>query len=106
MISPSAPAATAARDTGATSSRFPVPWLGSTITGRWVRIFSSGTALMSIVLRVYGSKVRIPRSHRMTRSFPWERMYSAAMSSSSIVDIIPRFSRTGRCASPTACRSA
>ena len=106
MIRPSAPAATAALDTRLTSSHLPVPWLGSTMTGRWVSCLSIGTALMSSVLRVYVSKVRMPRSHSMTRSLPCERMYSADISSSSMVDIMPRLSSTGFCASPTACSRA
>ena len=50
---------------------------------------------MSVVLRVYFSKVRMPRSHNTTRGLPLERMYSADISSSSMVDIMPRFSSTG-----------
>ena len=43
-----------ARAMAATSERRPVPWLGSTITGRWLSSRISGTALRSSVLRVYG----------------------------------------------------
>jgi hypothetical protein len=52
MSRPSAPAATAARAIGATLSRRPVPWLGSTTIGRWLRFFTTGIAEMSSVLRV------------------------------------------------------
>ena len=54
------------------------------MTGRWVRWWSSGTAARSIVLRVYVSNVRMPRSHRMTFGLPELTMYSAAISHSSI----------------------
>jgi hypothetical protein len=37
----------------------------------------TGTAVKSSVLRVNRSKVRIPRSHKTTWSFPSDRMYSA-----------------------------
>ena len=76
------------------------------ITGRWVSSLRTGTALMSRVLRVAVSKVRIPRSQRMTCSFPSERMYSADMRSSSIVVIIPRLRRTGLRQWPTFLRRA
>ena len=49
---PSAPAATAARAIGATLSRSPVPWLGSTRVGRWLSLWTTGIAEMSSVLRV------------------------------------------------------
>src|SRR5216683_730752 len=51
-ISPSAPAAIPASAIGVTSERRPVPWLGSTITGRWLSSLIRGTALRSSVLRV------------------------------------------------------
>ena len=35
-----------------TSERRPVPWLGSTITGRWLNSLTRGTALRSSVFRV------------------------------------------------------
>ena len=47
-----APAAAAARAMGSTSRARPVPWLGSTSTGRWLSSFSMGTAAKSKVLRV------------------------------------------------------
>ena len=95
MMRPSAPAARAARDMGSTSSALPQPWLGSTITGRWVSFLSTGTAEMSKVLRVAVSKVRIPRSHRMMLSLPPAMMYSALIRSSSMVLASPRFKRMG-----------
>ena len=64
--------------------------------------FNTGMALMSVVLRVYFSKVRIPRSHKITCGLPDERMYSALISSSSMVDISPRLSSTGSLTAPTA----
>ena len=102
---PSAPAATAARASGSTSSRRPAGWDGSTITGRWVSIFRTGIALMSSVNRVEVSNVLIPRSQRMTSELPSLTMYSAAISRSSTVDERPRFSSTGFVARPTSERS-
>jgi len=94
-IMPSAPIATAALATGGTRLRFPVAWLGSSTTGKWVSSFKTGTAAISKVFRVAVSHVRMPRSHSMTFELPSDRMYSAAiMNSSSLVDI-PRFSRIG-----------
>ena len=86
--------------------RLPVAWLGSTITGRWLACLITGIAEMSRVLRVALSNVRIPRSQSMTSLFPLETMYSAARRSSSTVDIMPRFRRTGFRTLPTASRSA
>ena len=63
--------------------------------GRWVSSRSTGTAVRSSVLRVDGSKVRMPRSHRITFGLPELRMYSAAISHSSIVAPKPRLSSTG-----------
>ena len=85
--------------------RLPVACDGSTTTGRWVRWWSSGTAVRSIVFRVDVSNVRIPRSHMMIWLFPAEAMYSAAMSHSSIVAPNPRLSITGRPARPQASSS-
>ena len=45
-------ASTAARAIGATLSRLPVPWLGSTMIGRWLSCWMTGIAEMSSVLRV------------------------------------------------------
>ncbi len=73
----------------ATYAASPVEWLGSRMTGRWLRAFSTGTALMSVVLRVAVSNVRMPRSQSATRRLPCDRMYSAAMSSSSMVALRP-----------------
>src|SRR5206468_11439517 len=52
MMSPSAPAAIAAKASGATSSASPPAWLGSTITGKCVSRLSTGIAETSSVLRV------------------------------------------------------
>src|SRR5579883_1159753 len=65
-MSPSAPTATAARDSGVTLLRLPVPWLGSTTIGRWLSRCTAGTMLRSSVLRVWSAKVRTPRSHSTT----------------------------------------
>ena len=56
MINPSAPAAIPARAIAVTYAQFPVLWLGSRITGRWVSSFRTGIALISVVLRVAGFK--------------------------------------------------
>ena len=72
------------------------------MTGRWVRSRTTGTAERSSVLRVAVSNVRMPRSQRMTLGLPDERMYSAAMSHSSMVAERPRLSRTGLRLWPTA----
>ena len=95
MISPSAPAAMAERDMGRTRLAMPVEWLGSMITGKWESCFNMGTADMSRVFRVQVSKVRIPRSQRITCSLPPAIMYSALISNSSRVLEKPRLSRTG-----------
>ena len=50
-----------------------------------MRLFSSGTMLMSRVYREWSEKVRIPRSHRMTFRFPSASRYSAASRNSSRV---------------------
>src|SRR2546422_5090839 len=70
MMSPSAPAATPARAIDSTYSQYPVPWLGSTTTGRCESRFTTGTALRSRVKRVAVSKVRMPRSQRITCGLP------------------------------------
>ena len=84
-MTPSAPTATPPIASGVTSQRLPVAWVGSTMTGRWVSWWSSGTADRSSVLRVYVSNVRMPRSQRMTLGLPELTMYSAAISHSSTV---------------------
>ncbi len=105
MSSPSAPAATAARATAAMPCRTPTPCDGSAKTGRCESLFSIGMALMSKVLRVIVSNVRIPRSQRTTWRLPRATMYSAAISISLRVALIPRLRRTGRRSSPTASSS-
>src|SRR5699024_2689341 len=82
---------------GSTRLDLPVAWLGSTTTGRWVFSWMMGTADRSRVLRVYFSKVRMPRSQRMTFSLPPAMIYSALMIHSSMVVHRPRLSRTGLC---------
>ena len=66
---------------------------------------TTGTALMSSVLRVAVSKVRMPRSQRITSRLPSLRMYSADISHSSIVAERPRLSSTGLPARPTSASS-
>ena len=66
------------------------------MTGRWLVACTTGTAEMSRVLRVAGSNVRMPRSHRTTSRLPRRAMYSAAISHSSSVADMPRFSSTGQ----------
>src|SRR6185295_4733379 len=87
---PSAPAATAAIAIDSTYSQCPVPWLGSTTTGRCVSFLSTGTALRSSVKRVAVSKVRMPRSHRITLGLPPASTYSADSSHSWMLVDIPR----------------
>ena len=70
--------------------------------GRWLVACTTGTAEMSRVLRVLGSKVRMPRSQRTTSRLPRWATYSAAISHSSMVEVIPRLSSTGLPHSPTA----
>src|SRR5262249_35485033 len=65
-ITPSAPAANAALAMAGTKSESPVPCEGSTTIGRWVSRLMSGIDPRSSVLRVMGSKVRMPRSHKIT----------------------------------------
>ncbi len=102
---PSAPMAMAARESGTTRSRRPPEWDGSTTIGRCERPWTTGTAEMSRVLRVAVSNVRIPRSHRTISRLPRWATYSAAISHSTIVELMPRLSITGLPASPTAWRS-
>src|SRR5579883_16464 len=66
MRRPSAPAAMAARAMAGTLSRRPTPCDGSPRTGRCESFLRTGMAEMSMVLRVYVSKVRMPRSQSMT----------------------------------------
>ena len=106
MITPSAPTAIAARVSGRTRSRRPPECDGSTMTGRWDSRCATGTALISSVLRVAVSNVRMPRSQSTMSRLPRWAMYSAAISHSSIVALIPRLSRTGLAAEPTAWSSA
>jgi len=77
-MTPSAPTASAALAAGSNKSRRPVEWVTSTMTGKCVSCFKIGTAVISSVLRVARSYVRIPRSHKMTWLFPLAMMYSAA----------------------------
>ena len=94
-MTPSAPTAIAARDRGTTRSRRPPACEGSTMIGRWLVACTTGTAEMSRVLRVLGSKVRMPRSQSTTSRLPRWATYSAAISHSSMVAVMPRLSSTG-----------
>ena len=58
------------------------------------------------MLRVAGSNVRMPRSHRMISELPRCATYSAACSHSSIVIASPRFSITGLLVRPTSFSSS
>ena len=84
----------------------PAAWLGSMMTGRWVIFFSIGTAEMSSVLRMLFSKVRMPRSHKITLGLPAAMMYSALITSSSSVAESPRLSNIGLSVRPTAFSSS
>ncbi len=70
--------------------------------GRWVSGRAASIPPTSSVLRVDVSKVRMPRSQRITRISPAAMMYSAAPSHSSTVEPAPRLSKTGLPARPTA----
>jgi len=63
---PSAPAATAARPMGATMSRRPVPCEGSAMMGRCESFFTTGWRKCPSYCACRVSKVRMPRSHRIT----------------------------------------
>ena len=63
--------------------------------GRCESFFTTGIALRSRVLRVEVSKVRMPRSQRMTFGLPPASTYSAASSHSWIDVDMPRLSSTG-----------
>ncbi len=76
------------------------------MTGRWLSSFTKGTASIARVLRVASSKVRMPRSQRMTFGLPFARMYSAARSHSSMVEFMPRLSMIGFWILPTSFRRA
>ena len=78
--SPLAPAANDPMLSGVTSDRTPAAWLGSTMTGRWVRSRTRATALRSRVCRVARSNVLIPLSQSTTLGFPSASTYSAAIS--------------------------
>lgn len=83
-----------------------MPWLGSTIIGRWLSSLTKGMMLRSRVFRVAVSKVRMPRSQRMTLGLPLERMYSAAERNSSRRAERPRLRSMGFWSLPTARRSS
>jgi len=61
---------------------------------------------MSSVFLMAVSKVRMPRSHSTMSRLPRCAMYSAAISHSSMVAFMPRFSMTGLPAEPAAWSSA
>ena len=86
---------------GGTLPRTPVPRLGSTMIGRCDSACTAGTADRSRVLRVAVSKVRMPRSHRITSSAPLASRYSADMSRSRTLAPMPRLSITGLPMAPT-----
>ena len=63
--------------------------------GKWLWPWILGTTDRSSVLRVESSNVRMPRSQRITWRLPSDRMYSADMSRSLTVALMPRLSRIG-----------
>src|ERR1035437_398099 len=65
-IRPSAPMATAARESGGTRLRLPVAWLGSRTTGRCVSSFNTGTAALA------GGVARV-ENHRQMRELVQHR---------------------------------
>jgi hypothetical protein len=69
--------------------------------GKCDRPFTFGTADRSSMFRVDSSKLRTPRSQRMTRRFPCDRTYSADIKRSLTVALMPRFSKTGVRVRPT-----
>ena len=101
IISPSAPTAIAAFANGSTKSRLPVACDGSIIIGKCDFSFITGTALKSNVFLVAVSNVLIPLSQSITFSFPPAIIYSALISHSSIVELIPLFNNIGVCVLPT-----
>ncbi len=68
---------------GSTIQYIPAAWEGSTTMGRWLILRMAGMADRSRVLRVKVSKVRTPRSHKITFSLPAAMIYSADMIHSS-----------------------
>ena len=73
--------------------------------GKCERALQAGTAATSNKFRVAGSKPFTPRSQSTTLGLPCERMYSALINKSTIVALMPRFSRTGLCRLPTSVSS-
>src|SRR5438477_2216806 len=91
----SAPIATAPLHMAMTKSALPAPWLGSITIGHCDSFLIIGTVERSSVLRVYVSKVRIPRSQNIRLQLPLESTYSPASSHSSIFMESPRFNKIG-----------
>ena len=69
--------------------------------GRWESFCTTGIAVRSNRLRVALSKVRTPRSQRITFGLPSDNTYSALSSRSLIVAAMPRLSSTGLPSLPT-----
>src|SRR5215213_1443411 len=87
---PSAPAATAAFDMGATNAHLPVAWLGSTMTGRWESSLRVGIAARSSVFRYCVSKVLMPRSQSITLRLPRDRSEEHTSELQSLTNLVCR----------------
>ena len=96
MWTPSAPAATPARAIAGIRSGRPVAWLGSTMIGRWLSPLTFGTIDRSSMFRVESSKSG-PRARRGSpRGCPAARTYSADISRSLTVALMPALQEDGR----------
>ncbi len=73
----------------------PVAWLGSTMIGRCESPLQFGTAARSRRFQRRLVEARIPRSQRITCMFPFDRTYSADISRSSTVALIPALEQHG-----------
>jgi hypothetical protein len=104
LMTPSAPTASAARASGSTSSRRTAECEGSTTTGRWDRRWTTGTALMSSVLRVAVSNVRMRTTSRTPLRLRRLRVSNSPTSPTSptIVRVTPRLTN----ASPPVARTS
>ena len=73
--------------------------------GRCDSPFTSATDATSYRFRVTLSNPFTPRSHSTTSELPCDKMYSALISKSSTVALIPRLSSTGLRVRPTSVSS-
>jgi len=79
----------------------PVPWLGSTTTGKWVNHLEEGTDIEIEVFRAGGLEGTDAALAEHQVLVPPSAMYSAARRNSSIVALKPRLRRTGFLDFPT-----